>query len=73
LRAALSDAVNDEIIPRNAATLVEPPTGTARPAQPLTPSEATRILAVAKTDRLRALWLVLLALGLRRGEALALR
>ena len=39
---------------------------------PLTVDEARQLLAVTNNDRLSALWLTLLTLGLRRGEALAL-
>ncbi len=38
----------------------------------LSEDQARALLEAAKTDRLGALWVVLLALGLRRGEALAL-
>jgi integrase len=41
--------------------------------QPLTADEARKVLEAAASDRLRVLWLVMLAVGLRRGEALALR
>ncbi len=73
LRAALSDAVRDELVTRNVATLVEPPRGSRKTAAALTPEEVGRLLAAAEGSRLRPLWLVLLGLGLRRGEALALR
>jgi integrase len=73
LRAALADAVRDEIVVRNAAQLVQPPAKKVTSFVPLTHDEASRILAAALEDPLRALWLVLLGLGLRRGEALALR
>ncbi|WP_462167046.1 tyrosine-type recombinase/integrase [Frankia sp. AiPs1] len=43
------------------------------PVRALTEEEARRVLAVALVDRMAALWLVLLALGLCKGEALALR
>ncbi|HEY3924271.1 MAG TPA: tyrosine-type recombinase/integrase [Acidothermaceae bacterium] len=73
LRAALGDAVRDEIIGRNVAQLVEPPACTHAAVKPLSHAEAAKILATAGEDPLRALWLVMLGLGLRRGEALALR
>ena len=40
---------------------------------PVTDIEPRALLAAAADDRLRVLWLVLISLGLRRGEALALR
>ena len=73
LRRALNDAVRDELIPRNVALLVSPGTVRTRRTQPLTPNEVRNLLTTASADRLYALWVVLLTLGLRRGEALALR
>lgn len=37
--------------------------------QPLTPAEAAQLFAAAAEDRLLPLWLLVTALGLRRGEA----
>ena len=73
LRSALSDAARDELVTRNVAALVKAPRGRAHSVSPLTPNEARAVLAVSADDRLHALWITLLALGLRRGEALALR
>jgi integrase len=73
LRRALNDAVRDELIPRNPALLVRPGRVPRKSIEPLTRDEAKALLAVAAQDRLFALWLVLMSLGLRRGEALALR
>jgi integrase len=73
LRKALADAVREELVARNVAALVEAPTVRRDPVQPLSADEARTLLATAADDRLRVLWLVLLSLGLRRGEALALR
>lgn len=73
LRKALADAVRDELVARNVAALVEPPVVRREPVQPLTLDEARSLLDAASTDRLRVLWLTMLSLGLRRGEALALR
>lgn len=73
LRAALSDAVRDELIRRNVAQLVEPPRVRTPPVEPLTAAEAEAVLAAARGDNLHALWVVLLGLGLRRGEALGLQ
>ena len=41
--------------------------------EPLTPAEAAQLFSAAAEDRLSPLWLLVTALGLRRGEALALR
>lgn len=73
LRKALADAMRDELVGRNVAALVEPPVVRRAPVQPLTADEARKVLEAAANDRLRTLWLVMLAIGLRRGEALALR
>ena len=73
LRSALSDAMRDELVSRNVATLVKAPRGRGHQVEPLSPDEAKAVMAAATGDRLRALWVVLMAIGLRRGEALALR
>jgi integrase len=73
LTAALGDAVRDELITRNVAALVQPPRKTDAPIRSLDEQEARKVVAVALVDRMAPLWLVLLALGLRKGEALALR
>jgi integrase len=55
------------------ATLVDPP-GTPRPKvdDTLTLEEARLLVEAARGDRLEALWVLVLTLGLRKGEALAL-
>jgi integrase len=73
LRNALAQAVRDELLPRNPVTLVRPPRHRSPTITPLSVADAQQLLAVTSQDRLAALWLVLLTLGLRRGEALALR
>jgi len=72
LRAALAQAVRDELLTRNPATLVRPPRHRNPTVVPLTVEEAHQLLAAAGDHRLAGLWLLLLTLGLRRGEALAL-
>ncbi|KLL10830.1 tyrosine-type recombinase/integrase [Protofrankia coriariae] len=73
LRLALKDAVREELLVRNVADLVQPPRKDDAPVRALTEAEAGRVLAVALVDRLAALWMIMLALGLRKGEALGLR
>ncbi|EFC85964.1 site-specific integrase [Parafrankia sp. EUN1f] len=73
LRTALADAMREELVSRNVAELVQPPKSVKGAARSLSDEEARKAVAVALVDRNAALWLVILALGLRKGEALALR
>jgi integrase len=72
LRKALADAVRDELVKRNVAALAESPAVPQRAIQPPTPAEMKTLLAAAVNDRLATYWLLVLALGLRRGEGLGL-
>lgn len=76
LRRALNHAVADETIglSRNAAALVPLPAGrTKKRARKYTEEELNCVFAEMLTDKHAALWLTMLALGERRGEALAMR
>lgn len=73
LRAALQDAVDEELLSRNVARLVQLRTPAVTKVRAFTPSEALRFLQAAQEHRLYALWAVALSMGLRRGEALGLR
>lgn len=73
LEACLSAAMVDEVVVRNVASLVEKPTKAPPRVVPLTEDEAQRLLARTLDHRWRVLWLLTLGLGLRRGEALAVR
>lgn len=73
LRRALNDAVDDELIKNNPMLRVDPPVVEKREADPLTKEEIGKLLGAAAGDRLWAYWVVVLALGLRRGEGLGLR
>ncbi len=73
LRLALEQARRDDLVVRNVAGLVCGPKVQRPEIAPLTLEEAGRLFAQAATDRLSPLWLLVTALGLRRGEALALR
>jgi len=74
LRAALRDAVRADLIPSNPMDAVDPPEGgPVRPARAWTPEEVTRFLEASKEHRLFPLFALMLATGLRIGEALALR
>ncbi|SCL20753.1 Site-specific recombinase XerD [Micromonospora rhizosphaerae] len=73
LRAMLSQAVREELLARNVARLVQVPTPDREEIHPWTEAEARAFLASARAHRLHALFVVALALGLRRGELLGLR
>jgi integrase len=72
LRAALQDAVDEELLSRNVARLVQLRVTDDRKVRSFTRAEALRFLVAAEQHRLYALWAVALAMGLRRGEALGL-
>lgn len=75
LRRALNDAVKHQppIITRNPLEYVDSPAPEKKEARSLTKDEARQLLGAAAGHRLWAYWLVVLALGLRRGEGLGLR
>jgi integrase len=73
LRLALEQAKRDDLVARNVAGLVAGPKVQRPEIKALNAEEARQLLAEAAIDRLHALWLLVLAVGLRRGEALALR
>ena len=73
LRTALSQAKRWELVSRNVATLTDPPRHRARQIEPLTPGQASTLLAAVADHRLEALFTVAVGLGLRQGEALGLR
>ena len=72
LRRALNQAVKWDLVPRNVATLVQPPRAPRAEITPLTPDQARVFLDAVRGDRLEALYSVGLALGLRQGEVLGL-
>ncbi|ETA03989.1 site-specific recombinase XerD [Frankia sp. CcI6] len=73
LRAALTDAERMDLVSRNVAKSVQAPKlGDAEPRE-LMVEQARRFLDVAAGDRLEALFVVALTMGLRRGELLGLR
>ncbi|HTR36561.1 MAG TPA: tyrosine-type recombinase/integrase [Bryobacteraceae bacterium] len=73
LRKALNVAWKDQVVARNVAALVDPPRVAAKEVQPFTTHQARAFLKAVQTDRLEALFTVAISLGLRQGEALALR
>jgi integrase len=74
LRRALGTAERYGYVARNVAALTEPPAvGSTKLDDALDADEALAVLEHAATDRLGALAVIVLGLGPRKGEALALR
>lgn len=73
LARALRWAEQTNVVGRNVARIVQGPRSTRLISDALTADEAEAVLAKAKGDRLEALAVVALRLGLRQGEALGLR
>jgi integrase len=75
LRAALNNAVREELIPRNVAALIRVPKPRRRKVKPWSVEEARKFLESARKrrDPVYAAYVLILVLGLRRGEALGLR
>ena len=72
LRSALAQALRDGLVQRNVAALARAPRAPRREVASLSFEEARTLLDAARTDRLHALWMLALALGLRRSELLGL-
>jgi integrase len=70
LSKALGDAVRLGKVPVSAASLAEAPKGHRTERAAWTASEARTFLHAAEFDRLGAIWRLMLATGLRRGEVL---
>jgi integrase len=73
LARALRWAEQTNVVGRNVARIVQGPRSTRKISDALTAAEAEAVLAQAQGDRLEALAVVALRLGLRQGEALGLR
>jgi integrase len=72
LRLALRQAIRDGLVTRNVAAEARPPRVEPFAARTLTAAEARRLIETTVDDELGPLWAVLLATGLRQGEALGL-
>jgi integrase len=72
LRSALDIAVRDGLLARNPAAAVRRPAVDRQDASYLSVDQAHRLLEEMRGDRLESLFRLMLATGLRRGEALAL-
>lgn len=73
LRTALNRAVRWGLVVRNAASLTDPPRQITRELRYLDPEEIGRLLEAVSGDRLHALYLAAIALGMRQGELLGSR
>ena len=73
LRKALADAERNGVVTRNAVALSEPIHVSLRVSEWLDEKKARSLLKQVESDRLEALYIVCLSLGLRRGEALGLQ
>ncbi|WP_214111074.1 tyrosine-type recombinase/integrase [Acrocarpospora catenulata] len=75
LRAALNSAVREELLTRNVAALMRVPKPRRRKVKPWSVDEARLFLESARVrrDPLYAAYVLILAVGLRRGEVLGLR
>ncbi|KQX16827.1 integrase [Streptomyces sp. Root431] len=73
LRTALTAACREELVTRNVATLVEPPTVADRDLDPWSLDETLDFLTAARKDPLYAAFVLAIALGFRRGEIVGLR
>lgn len=74
LCSALTNAVIEELIPKNVAALLHVPKPRKRKVKPWTVDEARRFLESAKRDHdpLYAAYVLILILGLRKGEVVGL-
>ncbi|MFE0513036.1 tyrosine-type recombinase/integrase [Streptomyces sp. NPDC058964] len=73
LRTALTAACREELVTRNAASLVEAPKMPRRELSPWTLDETLTFLEHARRDPLYAAFVLAVSMGLRRGEILGLR
>ena len=73
LRAALGQAEKWALVPRNVAKLVEVPRVERQPVNVMSPEDVPTYFEAVRRDRLEALYVLSVALGLRQGEALGLQ
>ncbi|HEX5562898.1 MAG TPA: site-specific integrase, partial [Nocardioidaceae bacterium] len=71
--AALEDAMREELLDKNVAKLVRPPSAPRPEREPLLVEEVRAVLKANRDDRLYAMFVVIALLGLRRSEVLGLR
>ena len=73
LNKALRQAVNDSLLPRNAAASVKPPKARTKEIRPLDRDQVRTFLETVSGHRLQALYIVAVTAGLREGELLGLK
>lgn len=73
LRAALDQAMQWNLVPRNVARTVDRPRQVRKEIQPLTVEQAQVFLRIASSRRFAALYELAILVGLRRGELLGLQ
>jgi integrase len=73
LRNSLNQAMREELISRNVATLVRVPSPRYKVGKGLSVDQVRAILTAAKGHRLYPLYVVAATMGLRRGELLGMR
>lgn len=73
LHKALSQAARWNLISRNPADAASAPRPNPKPMRPLSEDEARRLLSAARGNRLEALYVLAVHVGLRHGELLGLR
>ena len=73
LYKALKQAVADGLIPRNVASVVEAPKPAKKEIRPLNHAQVNALFEAARGDRLEALYIVAVMMGLREGELLGLK
>lgn len=72
IKGALKDAMRLGLISRNVLDIVRPPRYEPAPKQVLTEEQARQLLKAVRGDRLEALYVLVLATGMREGELFAL-
>lgn len=73
LRKALHDAMRDELVPRNVASLTVAPRSTPHRVDAMSPEEAQAVLAAVRGTAAEGIVTLAMFTGLRRGEALGLQ
>lgn len=74
LHKALKQAVEWDLVSRNVAGLVKPPTPTPQTEmRALSPAEARRVLDAARGDRFEAMYALAVTTGMRQGELFGLK